>query len=130
MEQAVHLDEEAEAAPVSLVIAVQTGRRARREFARMHGLAAMLDPVLSDKNNQAALLFFDSKLNLVRDFTNNGDIIEDDLKNLQAGDGGAAILRRRDLFGEAAGQASGKPTAGLAVDQRDPRPWQPLCKAR
>ena len=92
IEQAVHLDEEAEAAPVSLVIAVQTGRRARREFARMHGLAAMLDPVLSDKNNQAALLFFDSKLNLVRDFTNNGDIIEDDLKNLQAGDGGAAIL--------------------------------------
>ena len=92
IEQVVHLDEAAEAAPVSLVIAVQTGRRARREFARMHGLAAMLDPVLSDKNNQAALLFFDSKLNLVRDFTNNGDIIEEDLKNLQAGDGGAAIL--------------------------------------
>jgi hypothetical protein len=52
----------------------------------------MLDPVLSDKNNQAALLFFDSKLNLVSDFTGNGDLIEDDLKNLQPGDGGAAIL--------------------------------------
>ena len=90
--QAVHLDEAAEAAPVSLVIAVQCGRRAWREFARMRGVASMLDPILSDKNNQAALLFFDSKLNLVRDFTNNGDLIEEDLKNLQAGDNGATIL--------------------------------------
>jgi VWFA-related protein len=92
VEQAVHLDEAAEAAPVSLVIAVQTGRRAWREFARMRGLASMLDPVLSNRNNQAALLFFDSKLNLVRDFTTNGDVIEQDLKDLQPGDNGAAIL--------------------------------------
>lgn len=92
VEQAVQLDEAAEAAPVSLVIAVQCGRRAWREFARMHGLASMLDPVLSDKNNQAALLFFDSKLNLARDFTSNGDLIEEDLKTLQPGDSGAAML--------------------------------------
>jgi hypothetical protein len=58
----------------------------------MRGLAAMLDPVLSDKNNQAALLLFDSKVSLLRDFTSNGGLIEADLKTLQAGDGGAAIL--------------------------------------
>jgi VWFA-related protein len=92
VQQAVHLDEAAEAVPVSLVIAVQTGRRAWREFGRMRGLASMLDPVLSNRNNQAALLLFDSKLNLVRDFTNNGDVIEQDLKNLQPGDKGAVIL--------------------------------------
>jgi len=92
VEQAVHLDEAAESVPVSLVIAVQSGRRAWREFARMRGLPSMLDPVLSDKNNQAALLVFDSKLNLVRHFTNNGDLIEGDLKALQPGDKGAAIL--------------------------------------
>ena len=46
--QAIHLDEAAEAAPVSLVIAVQCGRRASREFARMKGLASLLDPILSD----------------------------------------------------------------------------------
>jgi len=90
--QVVHLDEAAGAAPVALVVAVQSGRRAWREFARMRGLASMLDPVLSDKNNQAALLLFDSKPNLVRNFTNNGDLIREDLKSLQAGDGGAAIL--------------------------------------
>ena len=90
--QEVHLDEAAESTPVSLMIAVQCGRRAWREFPRMRGLAAMIDPVLSDKNNQAALLLFDSKLNLMRDFTNNGGPIEEDMKTLQAGDSGAAIL--------------------------------------
>ena len=52
----------------------------------------MLEPVLSRPGTQTALIFFDSKLNLVRDFTNNSDLIESDLKNLQAGDNGAAIL--------------------------------------
>ena len=92
VEQAVHLDEAAVAAPVSMVIAVQCGRRAKREFPRMRGLSAMLDPVLSEESNEAALVLFDSKLNLARDFTSNGALIEEDLKNLPSGDGGAAIL--------------------------------------
>lgn len=90
--QAVHLDEAAEAEPLSIMIAVQRGRRANREFGRISSLAAMLDPILSDRDNEAALLLFDSKLDLVRDFTNNADDVEHALKNLQAGDHGAAIL--------------------------------------
>ncbi len=92
VEQAPYLDEAAEAEPVSLVIAVQTGRRAWREFARMQGVASMLDPVLSQSDTEAALVFFDSKLTLARDFTHNTELIEGDLKTLQAGDNGAAIL--------------------------------------
>jgi VWFA-related protein len=92
IEQAVHLDEAAEAEPISLVIAVQCGRRAEREFGRMGGLAAMLDPILSGRQNEAALLIFDSKLNLVHDFTKHAEVIEEDLKNLEPGDHGAAIL--------------------------------------
>jgi VWFA-related protein len=92
VEQAVHLDEAAEPQPVSLVIAVQTGGRASREFGRITGLSSMLDPVLSDPNNEAAVVFFDSKLDLARDFTSNGDLVESDLKAPSSGDGGAAIL--------------------------------------
>jgi VWFA-related protein len=92
IEQPVHLDEGAEAEPISLVVAVQCGRRAQREFGRMAGLSAMLDPVLSGQQNEAALLLFDSKLNLVRDFTRDAEVIEEDLKNLEPGDHGAAIL--------------------------------------
>ncbi len=92
VEQAVHLDQPAEAEPISLVIAVQVGRRAEREFGRMAGLAAMLDPVLSGRQNEAALLLFDRNLNLVQDFTNQAEVIETELKNLESGDNGAAIL--------------------------------------
>ena len=90
--QTVHLDDAAESQPVSLMIAVQTGRRAEREFGRMAGLAAMLDPVLSNPDNEAALLFFDSKLDLAHGFTNDADALEQGLKKLHSGDHGAAIL--------------------------------------
>jgi VWFA-related protein len=92
VQQPVHLDETAESEPISLVVAVQCGRRAKREFPRIRTLATMLDPVLNQPVTEAALLLFDSKLNLARDFTSNADLIEEDLKNLQSGDGGAAIL--------------------------------------
>ena len=92
VEQAPYLDEAAEGEPISLMIAIQTGRRAWREFGRMRGLPAMLESVLSQPDTRTALVFFDSKLTLARDFTNNSELIEGDLKNLRAGDNGAAIL--------------------------------------
>ena len=52
VEQAPYLDEAAEAEPVSVVIAVQRGRRAWREFARMRGLPSMLEPVLSQPDTR------------------------------------------------------------------------------
>jgi VWFA-related protein len=112
VEQAIHLDEAAEAEPISLVIAVQCGRRAEREFGRMGGLAAMLDPVLSGRQNEAALLIFDSKLNLVHDFTNQADVIETDLKNLEPGDHGAAIL---DAVAYSAKMLAKRPAGRLRV---------------
>jgi VWFA-related protein len=90
--QTVHLDEAAEGEPLSLAIVVQCGRRAKREFGRISTLASMLDPVLSDQNSEAALVLFDSKLDLARDFTSNADEIEQSLAKLESGDQGAAIL--------------------------------------
>jgi VWFA-related protein len=92
VEQVSHLDEAAEAQPVSVMIAIQCGRRAAREFTRMQGLASMLQPVLSASNTESAVLFFDSKLILAREFTNDFDVIEKDLNQLQPGDDGARIL--------------------------------------
>src|SRR5579859_2842040 len=90
--QKVHLDEAAEFQPVSLMIAVQSGRKAANEHKRMTGLASMLDPILSNSDNEAAVLFFDSKLELVQDFTSDGDQVEVQLKKLPWGDRGAAIM--------------------------------------
>jgi VWFA-related protein len=92
VEQSVRLDESVEVAPMSMVIAVQCGRRAGREFGRIEGLASMLDPILSHSENEAAIVFFDSTLQLARDFTNDAESIEAELKNLQSGDHGAAII--------------------------------------
>jgi VWFA-related protein len=90
--QPVHLDEAAEAEPVSLVIAVQTGRKAYREFGRMKGLISMLEPVLSEPQIEAAVVEFDSQISLTQDFSQNSSLVEACLSDLQSGDGGARIL--------------------------------------
>jgi len=92
IEQAVRLEEEAEAEPVSLVLAIQRGRRADYEFPRVQGLGSMLDPLMSEGLTQVAIVEFDSQVELKRDFTTNSSVIREELKNLQSGDGGAAIL--------------------------------------
>lgn len=46
--QAVYLDEAAANEPISLLIAIEAGRRAKREFPRMRGMVAMLDSMLRE----------------------------------------------------------------------------------
>lgn len=92
MPQTVHLDEAAESQPVSLVVAVQVGRRADFELPRMHGLSAMLDPVLEQPGSKVALIAFDSQVHPLQDFTGDSSLISRKLAGLQPGDDGAAIL--------------------------------------
>jgi VWFA-related protein len=90
--QAVHLDDEVETQPISLIVAVQTGRKARREFPRIRGLNSMLRPILDQPQTQIAIVEFDSQLHLAQDFTEDSWQIEHVLQGLDSGDGGAAIL--------------------------------------
>jgi len=92
VEQAVRLDEAPEGQPISLVVAIQKGRRASAEFPRMQGLKSMLDPLFSMGTARVAVVEFDSQVELTRDFTKDASLVEDDLTNLQPGDGGATIL--------------------------------------
>ena len=92
VEQVVHLDEAAEGQPVSMVIAIQRGRRADYEFPRMRGLSAMLDPLVAEGHSSVAIVEFDSQVQTAQDFTGSSEKIAWTLKELQPGDGGAAIL--------------------------------------
>jgi VWFA-related protein len=92
VEQPAQMDETAEPEPLSLIVAIQTGRRAGREFDRMKGLNSMLAPILEQPDARIAILTFDSQLNLAQDFTTNEAQIANCLHNLQSGDSGAAIL--------------------------------------
>src|SRR6267154_1185992 len=91
-QQAVHLDEVAEGQPVSMVIAIQRGRRANYEFPRMRGLSAMLDPLVEEGRGSVAIVELDSQVQTAQEFTGSSDKIAWTLKELQPGDGGAAIL--------------------------------------
>src|SRR5579863_7742968 len=92
VEQAIHLDEAPEGQPVSLIVAIQRGRRANYEFPRMQGLKSMLDPLFTLGTARVAVVEFDSQVDLIRNFTKDQSQVNDDLRNLQAGDDGTAIL--------------------------------------
>jgi VWFA-related protein len=97
VEQAVRLDEAAEGSAVSVVVAIQRGRRANYEFPRIRGLSAMLGPLVEDGHGRVAIVEFDSQVELVQDFTSNSEKTATTLKGLQFGDGGAAILDAVDF---------------------------------
>jgi VWFA-related protein len=92
VEQPVRLDETPESQPISIVVAIQTGRRASYEFPRIRGLSSILEPIVSQGHAKIALIEFDSQVHPIHDFTSNADRIAQDLAALQPGDGGAAIL--------------------------------------
>ncbi|HZW79462.1 MAG TPA: VWA domain-containing protein [Candidatus Deferrimicrobiaceae bacterium] len=91
-DQPVHLDESVEGQPVSMVIAIQRGRRADYEFSRMRGLSAMLDPLVAEGRGAVAVVEFDSHVQTAQEFTGSSQKISWTLNELQPGDGGAAIL--------------------------------------
>jgi VWFA-related protein len=90
--QKLHVEEEMDSAPVALVVAVEQGRMSGLEFDKVAKLGPLLDLFLGDGKGQAALVAFDSKPQLVRDFTQNEADLTDDLRHFEPGDGGAAIL--------------------------------------
>ena len=90
--QTVELDEAPEGQPVSLVLAIQTGRRANYEFPRMRGLTTMLEPLFAMGTARVAIVEFDSHVRLSRNFSRDESLIDADLSHLEPGDDGASIL--------------------------------------
>jgi VWFA-related protein len=90
--QKIRVQEEMDTAPVALVVAVEFGGASVLEFDKLAKMGPLLDLFLSDSRGQAALVGFDSKPHLVRDFTHSSDEVNLALKHLEPGDGGAAVL--------------------------------------
>lgn len=112
VEQPARLDEAPEAQPISLVLAIQKGRRASSEFPRMQGLKSMLDPLFELGTARIAIVEFDSEVELTRNFSNTESLIDADLTNLQPGDGGATIL---DAIDYSVGLLKKEPQEGFRV---------------
>ena len=92
IEQKIHVDDDLDTQPVSLVVCVERGRDARLEFDKIRKLGPLLQSFIGDGHGQVALVAFDSTPMWVEPFSGDTDSITHDLKNMPGGDGGAAIL--------------------------------------
>ena len=90
--QKLHVDDDLDNEPVSVVVAVEKGRMAALEFDKINRLAPLIDLFLGDGSSEAAFVSFDSKPELVVPFTRDGDRLGHELRRIEPGDGGAAIL--------------------------------------
>jgi Mg-chelatase subunit ChlD len=99
------------------------------EFDKLAKLGSLLDLFLSDGRSQAALVGFDSKPHLIRDYTHSSEDVNQALKHLEPGDGGDAIL---DTVSYAVDLLESQPKEYRrvsAVDQRAARPRQQTHQA-
>ena len=90
--QRLRVDEDLDTAPVSVVVALETGRTSMLEFDTVRRLGSLLDLFLGDQKSEVALVTFDSEPHLVCDFSGDAAPAKDALAHLAPGDGGAAIL--------------------------------------
>jgi VWFA-related protein len=90
--QQLHVDDDLDNEPVSVVVAVEKGRMAALEFEKINRLAPLIDLFLGDGSSEAAFVSFDSKPQLVVPFTKDSDRLGHELTRIEPGDGGAAIL--------------------------------------
>jgi VWFA-related protein len=90
--QQLHVDDDLDNEPVSVVVAVEKGRMSALEFDKINRLAPLIDLFLGDGTSEAAFVSFDSKPELVVPFTRDGDRLGHALRRIEPGDGGAAIL--------------------------------------
>jgi VWFA-related protein len=95
--QKIHVDDDLDTTPVSLVLCLERGRASGLEFDKYARLAPLVEQFLGTGNGEVALVEFDSKAVYREGFTRDTSVLDQDLRELRPGDGGAAIL---DAVGE------------------------------
>lgn len=92
VKQKIHLDTETYRQPISIVVLVQVGRSAVREFYKYRGLPTMVEALAGDVEHRIAVVEFDSRPRMLQDFTSDSNAVRNAINSVQPGDDGAAIL--------------------------------------
>ena len=92
VEQKIHLNADTDHAPISIVVLVQVGGSAVREFQKYEGLPAMVQALAGNTQHHTAVVAFDSRPRMQQDFTGDADAVRQAIYSIQPGDDGAAIL--------------------------------------
>lgn len=71
--------------PISMVILTQTSSRVESMLPEIGRSGILFTQLILGESGEAAVITFDREIRLAQDFTNNADLIEDALKNLQPG---------------------------------------------
>ncbi|RRA47229.1 VWA domain-containing protein [Acidipila sp. EB88] len=90
--QKIRVDEDLDTTPVSLVVCVEKGRSSGMQFEKFVRLAPLVSLFLGNGNGEVALVEFDSQINYQEFWTKDTDLLQNDLDQLEPGDGGAALL--------------------------------------
>lgn len=90
--QKIRLDEDTDRSALSMVVLVQTGRSAVREFHNYVGLPTMVQAMAGATQHRIAVVAFDSRPRMLLDFSSNQQAVAQAIDSLQPGDDGAAIL--------------------------------------
>jgi VWFA-related protein len=104
--QKIHVDDDMDTTPVSMVVCVQNGRSSPLEFDKIERMAPLLNLFLGNGNGRVSLVEFDSQVEYQGDWTSDTDEVEHDLERMQPGDDGAALL---DAAGYSIGELEHQP---------------------
>jgi len=90
--QEVTLEEDSGAQPLALVIAVETGGSGARRLESYRELGPLLEAMVGGVTARVAVVGIDSESTVLQVFTGDMGAVEGAMHDLEAGDGGAAIL--------------------------------------
>lgn len=92
VEQKIRLDTDTDRSAISMVVLVQTGRSAVREFHNYQGLPTMVQALAGDTQHRIAVVAFDSRPRMLLDFSNDDQAVQQAIYSIRSGDDGDAIL--------------------------------------
>ncbi len=81
--QDIHVDVSVQ--PISVVIAVEQSDRVDAVLSQIHRIGPMIQPIVTGDNGEAAVISFDSRIQLKQDFTNNPDLLEKAIQGIHSG---------------------------------------------
>jgi VWFA-related protein len=91
-EQQVILQSDIGAQPISLLFVIQTGHNSAAQLGKISRLPDLLDSILTDPQDQIAIVTFDSSPHFVQIFTANSDTISSSFASISPGNSAAALF--------------------------------------
>jgi VWFA-related protein len=90
--QQINMDRDSAPRPLSLILVIQTGHGAKSQLSKIARLPDLLDGLLTNKQDQTAVVTFDSSPRLLQAFTADQDTISAALSSISGGSSGAALF--------------------------------------